>query len=142
MSILVPRNIEGRKDKLNQINIKLLQQEVIDDELLVDESFKDIDPSLVKVKEINGDLLLRDWTSIPTWFKNIKVNGNFVCAHLKLTTLENCPKIINKGFSCSGNELTSLEGGPKYVGTNYWCSGNKVKLHPPNDCKIIGNFIN
>ena len=32
-NILVPRNIEGRKEKLQQNNIKLLSQEIIEDEL-------------------------------------------------------------------------------------------------------------
>ena len=80
-NILVPRNIEGRKEKLKQINIKLLSQEVIDGDLDLDESFMDIDPKFVKLKKVNGYVWLTGgkWTEISEWLKDVEITGSFYC---------------------------------------------------------------
>ena len=55
-----------------------------------------------------------------------KVNGEFYCSNLELTSLLGCPKIVKVRFDCSHNNLTSLKGCPKYVGGNFNCSYNKL----------------
>jgi len=54
------------------------------------------------------------------------VTGHFFCCGLGLTTLEGCPKIVDKSFYCNDNKLTSLEGGPREVGGDFCCYGNKL----------------
>ena len=129
-NLLVPRNLEGRKDKLKQLNIRLLSQEVIDEnlDLNLDESFMDIDPKFVKFKKTNCDVILsgNKWTEIPEWLKNVEINGSFYCIHNKLVTLKNCPHKIRRSFYCYDNELISLEGSPEIIGSTFNCSSNKL----------------
>ena len=164
-NLLVPRNIEGRKEKLKQMNIKLLSQEVIDGDLILDESFMDIDPKFVKLKKVNGYVWLvgGQWTEIPEWLKNIEIEGYFNCSNNKLTTLKNCPQKIGTDLFCSNNILTSLEGCPEiikrifwcdnnlltsleycpeFIGGNFECVSNKVKLELPGYVKLKGEFRN
>lgn len=58
---------------------------------------------------------------LPVKFNLIK--GNFICNNVKLTSLENSPKIVNGEFNCSNNLLTSLTNSPEEVFT-FDCSGN------------------
>ena len=164
-NLLVPRNLEGRKEKLKQMNIKLLSQEVIDGDLDLDESFMDIDPKFVKLNKVNGDVYLsgQKWTEIPEWLKDVEIEGYFCCSNNELTTMKKCPKKIGSIFDCSFNRLESLEGCPKYVRGdflcsnnelvslqgcpeiiegNYYCDNNKVKLELPENVKIRGEFYN
>ena len=122
-NLLVPRNIEGRKEKLKQMNIKLLSQEVIDGNLELDESFMDIDAKFVKLKKVNGSVWLfgGKWTEIPEWLKDVEITKNFICSGNKLTLLKNCPQKI---------------------GGNFICSNNKVKLELPDYVKVQFEFIN
>ena len=80
-NILIPRNLEGRKEKLKQMNIRLLSQEVIDGDLDIDDSFIDIDPKSVKLKKVTGYVSLSgvSWEKIPVWLKNVKIIGFFYC---------------------------------------------------------------
>lgn len=114
-NILVPRNLEGRKEKFKQINIKLLSQEVINENLILDESFMDIDAKFVKLKKVNGFIWLKggQWTEIPEWLKDVKIEGRFICQFNKLTTLYNCPKEIDGELQCYNN-IVKLEL-PDYV---------------------------
>ena len=118
INLLVPRNIEGRKEKLKQMNIKsaikLLSQEVIDGDLNLDESFMDIDPKFVKLKKVNGNVKLvgGQWTEIPEWLKDVEIERNFDCSHTKLTSLEGCPKNIKGDFYCINKNILQL---PNYV---------------------------
>ena len=164
-NLLVPRNLEGRKEKLKQMNIKLLSQEVIDGDLRLDESFMDIDPKFVKLKKVNGSVWLDGglWTEIPVWLKDVEISGSFVCSFNKLTTFKNCPYKIEGYFDCSYNQLTSLEGCPndikwsfdcsnnqleslkgcpKNIGGDFLCYNNKVKLELHDNVKLKGNFHN
>ena len=139
-NLLIPRNLEGRKEKLKQMNIKLLSQEVIDGELKLDESFMDIDPKFVKVKKVNGciDLTGVKWIKIPAWLKDVEITGDFDCSYNKLTSLKNCPHKVGKSFYCQYNKLISLEGCPENIGKDFWCYNNK--LSSLEGCpKIIGN---
>ena len=143
-NILVPRNLEGRKEKLKQMNIKLLSQEVIDGDLELDDSFMNINPKFVKVKKVNGNVSLSGykWTEIPEWLKDVEIIGFFNCSYNNLTTLKNCPQKIYKVFACSHNELVSLEGCPKNIKGDFYCSNNKVKLELPGYVKLKGKFYN
>ena len=127
-NILVPRNIEGRKEKLKQLNIKLLSQEVIDGDLELDESFMDIDVKFVKIKKVNGSVRLNggQWTEIPEWLKDIEITGSFDCSGNKLSTLKNCPQKIGKSFNCASNKLTSLEGCPENIIEELNCRANNL----------------
>jgi hypothetical protein len=165
INLLVPRNLEGRKEKLKHLNIKLLSQEVFDGDLNIDESFMDIDPKIVKIKKVNGDVWLEggQWKEIPLWLKDIEISGSFYCSKNKLTTLKNCPHKIGENFSCAENKLkslegcprnicenfscafnhlTSLKGCPEYVGGNFYCTLNIIKLKLPDYVKLKGTFIN
>lgn len=164
-NLLVPRNMEGRKEKLRQLNIRLLQQEVIDGDLKLDESFINMDPKFIKLKKVNGFVWLNSgqWTEIPEWLSNVEIKDDFGCIFNKLTTLKNCPQKVEgslycgdnllislkgcpeniKGnFWCDCNELTSLEGCPKNIEENFYCNNNKVKLELPDYVKLKGKFIN
>ena len=164
-NLLVPRNLEGRKEKLKQINIRLLSQEVIDGDLTLDESFMDINPKFVKVKKVNGNVWLtgRQWTEIPEWLKNVEISETFGCSYNKVTSLKNCPHNIGinfwfdnnrisslKGcpknivgdFDCRNNLLTSLDGCPLKIGGLFLCGDNLVKLELPENVKIGRKFYN
>ena len=143
-NLLVPRNLEGRKEKLKQINIKLLSQEVIDGDLELDESFMDIDSKFIKLKKVNGDVWLTggEWTEIPEWLKDVEITEDFNCSVNNLTTLKNCPQKVGGNFSCSYNELTSLDGCPKNIGRDFYCFNNAIKLKLPKNIKLKGKFFN
>jgi len=144
INLLVPRNLEGRKEKLKQMNIKLLSQEVIDGDLDLDESFMDINPKFIKVKKVKGYVWLKggQWTEIPAWLKDVEISGSFSCASNKLTTLEGCPKNVGEDFLCFNNLLTSMEGCPEKVGGDFWCAKNIIELERPYYVKIRGKFRN
>ena len=127
-NILVPRNIEGRKVKLKQMNIKLLSQEVIDGDLYLDESFMDIDAKFIKIKKVNGYIKMEggQWTEIPAWLNDVEIKGSFNCSNNKLETMKNCPQKIGGILTCSFNKLTSLEGCPKILKGSFYCRYNKL----------------
>jgi hypothetical protein len=128
-NLLVPRNIEGRKEKLKQLNTRLLSQEVIDGDLEIDESFMDIDPKFLKLKKVNGDVWLtgNQWTEIPVWLKDVEISGYFDFTYNKLTSLKNCPHKIGSSLYCYRNQLISLEGCPETLKGTFDCSYNKLK---------------
>ena len=100
-NLLVPRNIEGRKEKLKQMNIRLLSQEVINGDIKLDQSFMDINPKFIKFKKVNGNVRLYGgkWTEIPEWLKDVEMEGTFDCLDNNLlTSLEGCPKNIGEIF--------------------------------------------
>jgi hypothetical protein len=142
-NLLVPRNLEGRKEKLKQMNNRLLSQEVIDGNLNLDESFMDINPKFVKLKKVNDNVFLyRGWTEIPEWLKDVEISGSFNCSNNQLTLLKNCPQKIGRYFNCVGNRLTSLEGCPENIGGDFYCRFNKNKLELPDYVKLKGKFVN
>ena len=142
-NLLVPRNLEGRKEKLKQMNIKLLSQEVINGGLDLDESFMDIDAKFVKLKKVNGFVWLtgEKWTEIPEWLKDVKITGNFYCSSNELITMKNCPQKIGDDLYCRDNNLISLEGCPEYIGGTFNCSNNKLTTLQYCPKKVGGNFI-
>ena len=143
-NILVPRNLEGRKEKLKQMNIKLLSQEVIDGDFYLDRSFMNIDAKFVKLKKVKGCVRLHgaQWTEIPEWLKDVEIERDFSCAFNKLTTLKNCPKNIGRFFDCHYNRLISLEWCPENIGGDFYCTNNNAKLELPDYVKLKGEFYN
>jgi hypothetical protein len=65
-----------------------------------------------------------------------KINGNFNCQKLGLTTLANAPKIVNGTFDCSKNNLTTLVGAPQEVG-RFIASDNKSLKSLAGGSKVI-----
>jgi len=126
------------------MNVRMLSQEVIDGNLILDESFMDIDAKFVKLKKVKGDLELTGgkWTEIPEWLKDVEIEGDFYCDHNELKSLEGCPETIGGYFSCSSNQLISLEGCPVFIEGNFWCDNNKIELELPDYVKLKGIFIN
>jgi hypothetical protein len=126
------------------MNIRLLSQELIDGDLILDESFMDIDPKFIKFKKVNGCVRLTggQWTEIPVWLKDVEITGYFDCSENKLTSLKNCPQKIGRNFYCSANLLTSLDGCPENIGGDFHCYDNKVKLKIPDYVKLKCKFYN
>lgn len=73
----------------------------------------------------NVNLIEKGLTEFPVRFG--VVNGNFICAGNKLTSLKGAPQEVGGYFDCSNNELTSLEGAPQKVGDSFYCGYNKLK---------------
>jgi hypothetical protein len=65
-----------------------------------------------------------------------KINGNFNCQKVTLTTLANSPKTVTGTFDCSKNNLTTLAGGPQEVG-RFIASDNKSLTTLVGGPKII-----
>ena len=125
--IFVPRNIEGRKEKIKQALLKQLDQKVIDGDVEIDCKLIP-DNYIAKVELINGDVHVKKCNSLK-FFKQLKeVNGSFVCEGNKLTSLEGCPEIVQDNFWCNHNYLTSLKYCPKTVNGSFSCYNNKVEL--------------
>jgi len=143
-NLLVPRNIEERKVKRMQMNIKLLSQEVIEGPLNLDSSFMDVDAKFVKLKKVKGNVYLdgEDWTTFPVWFKDIEITGDFDCNHNQLMSLENSPHSVGKNFNCCVNQLISLDGCSKNIGGDLNCGENEVELKLPDYVKLKGEFNN
>jgi hypothetical protein len=101
--IFVPRRIEGRVERMIKTYIR---------------------------NGSKGKLSLQglNLTVLPEMLKDITVDGDFFCGNNHLTTLENCPKIVNGVFGCSSNKLISLEGAPKFVGEDFMCRFNPGKF--------------
>ena len=142
-NLLVPRNLEGRKEKLKQMNIKLLSQEVIDGDLELDESFADIDPKFIKLKKVNGTVYLSPgkWSEIPEWLKNVEITGSFNCSNNNLSSLKNCPYKIGRNLICrkpmSGHIFNiSNNGNTNSIHNNI----NTLKV--PDYVELKGSFKN
>lgn len=69
-----------------------------------------------------------------------EVYGDFNCDHNNLTNLIGCPKIISGALNCQSNKLETLEGSPARVGVTFTISDNKLSSlqYMPN---FIGNFF-
>ena len=78
--------------------------------------------------DVKGNINLdyKNLTSIPEFIKFNKVGGYFYCDNNQLTSLEGCPKTVERDFFCSSNQLTSLEGCPNIVKGNFYCNNNKL----------------
>jgi hypothetical protein len=141
-NILVPRNLEGREDKYKQQQARLFQQEIINGDIYIDKDFY-LDFQNIKCKKIIGYVWIHI-DKIPLWFKNIEIDGNFVCYNNGLITLEGSPQIVNGGFYCGGNKLTTLKGCPKYVDKNFWCCYNKAQFTEEDVrklCNVKGQIL-
>ena len=74
--------------------------------------------------DVDGEVDIRNksLTVIPVQFN--QVNGNFLCDHNQLTTLNGAPKKVMGNFGCSENKLTTLKWCPKKVKGNFNCNNN------------------
>lgn len=147
MRITTIENWKLYKESINNISyddakkysemVKYLSQEVLQSpsgrnflfDLIIDESFN-IDPSLVKVREIYAQTVTLKMNKFPEWMKNVKIFGDLICSKNNMDTLENCPRFLDGSFYCNHNNLTSLAGGPQ-VSLNkgiidYKCTYNKL----------------
>jgi hypothetical protein len=74
------------------------------------------------------------------------IEGYFDCSNNLLTTLKGCPEKVGESFYCYNNQLTTLEYGPKEVGESFYCNNNpnlslKEILRFMSKCKIGGIII-
>lgn len=144
-NILVPRNIESRREKLKQDAIKLLGQETIDGDFTIEEWLLDIPEDLIKVKVFNNNLKLYDLrlenNQLPKWLGKVEeVGGHLVCTNCNLKSLVNMPKKVGMLTIDSCYNLISLEGFPE-VNTNitiYNCSIPSLEGITQNE--VIGDF--
>jgi hypothetical protein len=75
-----------------------------------------------------------------------KVEANFSCNRLGLTTLEGCPLVVLGNFSCHTNQLTSLQGlsqlqNPGQQGWFFSCAFNQLKNFQHMDQNFEGYFV-
>ena len=127
--VFKPYNLASRQQELREQTIKMLGQEILNGDLIVEPWMIDLDPSRVKVRKIVGNLECSELglTSLPAWFQSIeKVTGSFDCRNNKLTSLESSPQTVGGSFWCDNNQLTSLEGSPQTVGRSFLCYNNKL----------------
>ncbi len=66
------------------------------------------------------DLSNKEITEFPRWMKTCKIGGNFWCDNNKLSSLENCPKVIHGSFSCTNNPEIKNLGRITDLGGNFW----------------------
>ena len=142
-NIFVPRNIEGRKEKLKQNLLKKLSQKIIEGSIVID---CNLIPNnyISKTEIINGIVEIKNCNSLK-FFKNLKkVDGDFDCSHNKLSNLDGCPEVVNGCFFCEYNYLTTLKGCPKIVNDQFWCHDNAIEFSKKDVekyCKVKGNII-
>ncbi len=70
-----------------------------------------------------GDVSLRSLEGF-SGIKFGKVDGDFLCNNVTLTSLEGSPHEVTGDFQCADNQLTDLKGGPIKVGKEFICSDN------------------
>ena len=155
------RNYEEREEIYKQKYIKLFNTEVINGNLdLSDLKIKDfLYTDLHKIKEINGNLIIRNNTFLTSLFPLEKVNnihiyntnikklgnikevtGYFYCYNSQLTSLEGAPKKVNGNFICPNNKLISLKGVLKEINGSFSCSHNQLISLEGAPKKVNGNF--
>ncbi len=76
---------------------------------------------------------------IPLKFK--RVYGDFYCHENKLTSLNNCPEIVDGAFFCQNNLLETLKGCPKIVNSHFNCSSNNLNNFDGSPERIGGSFF-
>lgn len=165
-NILVPRNIGGRKNKIMQETIKLLQQETLDGDFELEDYMCDIDESLVKVKIIEGAVYMseQNMTELPKWLKNVIINDGiefvenpnlkslnnlpieiYGSIHISqcssLESLEGCPIQVNGDFNCYQNKLKTLKGCPQIINGDFLCNNNLLRDLEYGPKKVLGDYI-
>lgn len=65
-------------------------------------------------------------TEFPEYIQFNRIDNNFICFGIGLTSLRGCPNFVSGEFDCSFNDIESLEGGP--VSARYYiCNDNRLK---------------
>jgi hypothetical protein len=90
--------------------------------------------------DIHGDciLLTEKYPQLPIKFG--KIDGNFICQLMRLSTLAGAPEKVGQIFDCRGNRIKSLEGGPKIVGGDYMCNLNELTTLKGAPISVGGDF--
>lgn len=142
-NILVPRNIDTRKEKLRQDALKFLSKETIDDDFELEPYMLDIPEDLIKVKIINGDFSVNyecKLRQFPKWFSRLEIYGSFYCDNNKLLSLENGPCYVEKHYNVSYNTLDSLKGCPKTVNGGFFIQSNILKSLEYGPIEVGGDY--
>ncbi len=86
--------------------------------------------------DVHSNVLLsgKKLKSIPVQFG--KINGSFLIADNKLTSLKGCPKVVKNSFTCSNNQLTSLKHCPQEVGEYFIFHSNPIET-----LKFLPNLV-
>lgn len=81
---------------------------------------------------------------IPNYIQFNKVDGDFSCRGLGLTTLKGCPRIVTKTMGCSDNDLISLKYAPEECDM-FICDFNEcltdfddIIKYAPKKCRTFG----
>ena len=141
----VPRDLEDREQKFVDALIKSLNVKVYKGNLTLDLS-KIPKGTSFNVQQIKGNVYISNDNKQSVWkdlsfFKNLKsVDGYFSCSWNNLTSLQGCPKIVNKWFNYSWNNLTSLYGCPTRVGNSFNCS-NQNNGHKFTEQDVENNVM-
>lgn len=139
----IPRNVDDRSTRMVETLLKKYERSVYDGDLVVNyEDFKNIDNNIlkrIKLEKVKGDLTLLGWSQIPTWLKNVEIEGSFLSIGENSTNstnsinknslidLSNCPQNIGKDFDVSRNRLKSLAGCPNIIYGSLNCSLNLLE---------------
>ena len=89
--------------------------------------------------KIEGDFICTNMGLTSLEGAPLEVTGFFNCSSNKLTSLEGSPKKV-RDFICAQNLLTSLKGSPKEVGGSYNCSQNELISLEGSPKEINGGF--
>ena len=122
-NLLIPRNIEGRKEKYFQMIYKQLQQEVVDGSLdLLNVQIT----NLGNVKIINNSLLLFDNKTLKSLGDLEIVNGD---THLEETNIEDLGNLkeINSLLDLDGNKTLKSLGNLERVGGYLWLRNTNIE---------------
>ena len=94
----------------------------------------------IKFGVVNGNFVCRHINLISLEGAPKKVGGDFDCSDNKLTSLEGAPQEVGGSFNCGENNLTSLEGAPQEVGKSFYCYENQLTLLKGSPQKVGGGF--
>ena len=92
----------------------------------------------VDVPQTNVTYMSKPFDTIP--IKYNRVLGFFVSS-VPITTLENCPEVVERDFVVQTNALlTTMKGGPSKVGGNYHISHTSLQTLEHAPLEVGGNF--
>ena len=119
LNLLIPRRVEGRPEKHVQAIIK----------------------RYIKNKNVGDfDISELGLTTLPASLKQLKIGGDFLCNHNKLTSLVGAPVSVGGYFLCDYNNLDSLVGAPTSV-KNFYCNNNRLDSLVGAPVSVGGHFF-
>ena len=133
-NLLIPRNVEGRKEKQLQMIYRLLQQDVIDGDLDLD----DVQiTNLGKVKRINGELNLENNKTLKS-LDNLEYVKWLSAEESALEDLGNLKKIEKKLYLRWNKNLKSL-GKLEIINGDFWAT--ETILEDLGNLKKVNGYI-